>query len=288
MKIRLLFILIFAVLSDYSYSQFSDVFCQPGAEWHNYEYYNLGRENNWWIDEYISYIGNVTYTTGDTVFQVLEMKRIMDGRNQDTSFYEFHIFSKDSKTYIIDSDSLRLLYDFNLLAGDTFKLADAFPDNLVEFIVDSTDSININNIKRKRIIFENLYGIQVTWIEGIGDINNGLRLFDYAINSYGELYLMCYKENGLNLIGNCSEVSSIGDNIKENNLKVYPNPFSDYLFLDTVDEIFISRIISLTGEVLIENKDRSRILDTSHLLPGFYILNIQFKNYKTSQFIVKV
>lgn len=287
MKIRLLVILIFAVLSDYTFSQFNDIFCLPGAEWHNYEYYNFGRENSWWFDEYVSYTGN--YTSGDTVFQVLEMKRIKDGKYQDTSFYEFHIFTENSKTYIVDSDSLRLLYDFNLLAGDTFKLPDAYPDNLIDFIVDSTDSIYVNNIQRKRIIFKNTYYyISVTWVEGIGDINNGLRLFEYAINSNGELYLMCYGENGLNLIGTCPEVSSIDYEVKENSLQVYPNPFSDYLFLDTTDDIYISRIISLTGEVLFENKNGSRMLDTSQLVPGFYILNIQFKNYKTSQFVVKI
>ena len=127
-----------------------------------------------------------------------------------------------------------VLYDFNLVAGDTFS----FPSYGFQtiFIVDSVGTIQTFAGNRNAIYLSivsnpgNAYYINPVWIEGIGDIVNGVIYHEVPwIDWWYEG--LCFAHH-TTLVWNrynsiCSIGTGINDNISENRIKCHPNPSQD-------------------------------------------------------------
>ncbi len=102
------------------------------------------------------------------------------------------------------------------------------------------------------------------------------------IDSFGCLIPGCQ-----NIVG----TSEIENKSEELIFALYPNPFSGYLgmlsIVDYPEELSLS-IYDLKGEILLHEKIQpyrgyQYVLDTSHLIPGWYILRISDKQGVTRQ-----
>ena len=66
--------------------------------------------------------------------------------------------------------------------------------------------------------------------------------------------------------------------INSSALKVFPNPVSSFLNLETSNEIVGMRVINMLGQIVVIQKGTSKRLDTSSLNTGLYILKVIQKN----------
>lgn len=191
-----------------------------------------------------------------------------------------------------NNDTLeRLLYDFNLGLNDTAWLCNSncIPDS---FVVSSKDSILTLTGYRNRLTLNSLSwggGIyQMQWVEGIGDIVNGLIYPDVPWVDWW-FVLLCFHEHD-SLIWNFQSGPCWIVGINDNELTAaypdyFPNPFSDYVginyFLSKPGNVS-AELLDATGKLLKKNMYRelntgkhSIYFDTRELVPGIYLYRLK-------------
>ncbi|MDD2199814.1 MAG: T9SS type A sorting domain-containing protein [Bacteroidales bacterium] len=197
-----------------------------------------------------------------------------------------------------------LFYDFNLNIGDTLK---GYFSGFQILTVVLIDSILIGNNYRKRINFDTTNyppgSCNVSIIEGIGGTNGlleGVTLnpsfmpFGYNLN--------CFSVNGITLYNSlcpkyaipCELITITIQIVKENNIKIYPNPVSDYLTVSTRECALPLKVevYSISGAKLDEKAiciDKTQI-NLSSYKKGTYIIRIQNKHnniIKTEKIILR-
>lgn len=97
-------------------------------------------------------------------------------RSEDSTFTENEFYGglreQARRVYLFEMGNERLIYDFNLNEGDTFRNSGVAHDG----VVSNIDSVNIGGQYRKRYSFNLIGGVNLawsgTWIEGIG--NSGI------------------------------------------------------------------------------------------------------------------
>ena len=259
--------------------------------------------SNWSI---ISYWGTPTYYIkigGDTIIESTQYKKMYFSIDSlQITWYPsaMGIREEDKRIYFkFDSDE-RMLYDFNIEVGDTFfTTIEYYPH--CQMVVSRIDSVELeNNEFRRRIVFSfesNTQNEQCglsnnvipdeEWIEGIGSkrgLMPVLLLYESVPADLHEL-LLCFHENDtLKYINSYIPVCYLASNTQEydksQNIKVYPNPFSDYLTLEfedfTFDHCSILLYNTLGVEVQrIDNITQNRVVIQRNNLPqGFYFLRV--------------
>ena len=258
--------------------------------------------SNWSI---ISYWGTPTYYIkigGDTIIDSKQYKKMY--RTTDTlqvmwNRYAEGIREDDKRIYVkFDSDE-RMLYDFNIEVGDTFLTNIDY--HYCQMVVAVIDSVELeNNEIRRRIVFSfesNTQNEQCVlsnnvipdeeWIEGIGSkrgLMPVLLLYESVLADHWE-FLLCFHENDtLKYINSNFSVCYLAVNTQEydksQNIKVYPNPFSDYLTLEFEDFTFNHCSILLYNTLGVEvqridNITQNRVVIQRNNLPqGFYFLRV--------------
>ena len=120
------------------------------------------------------------------------------------------------------------------------------------------------------------YGTTNTVVAGL--INGTTYEFAIAVYASGELssqeYVLATPDVGLGL----SEIDL-------ENLNIYPNPVSDFLFIE-MNKDFRIKISSLSGQTILEAKSSEKI-DLSHISQGIYLLSIETKNRTFTRKIIK-
>lgn len=178
-------------------------------------------------------------------------------------------------------------YDFSLQKGDTVYHTAYFNHIADSTIVDSVYTItDFSNVSRKVIHFRsadnwsnNCDFFRQPWIEGLGGgilidpliscRSSGypffrLRcVFDGPTKIYGDTVQLCYSENGIGL-----------KEVEVQQLKVFPNPASSTLSVDTDARVESMRVRSLSGASLIFKQSSTNTLDVSHLPKGMYVLEL--------------
>ncbi|PCI93678.1 MAG: hypothetical protein COB15_15985 [Flavobacteriales bacterium] len=188
------------------------------------------------------------------------------------------------KVYIIEPDSIneQILYDFNLVAGDTIKgymvkqaINKIGPTYFA--VIDSIDSLLINGNYRKRWNYSTNTSLSYSGniIEGIGntyDLLGGLRSgFDDNGN------LICHSKNGIIIYGtgSCTLVSTKEDINKIGTVEIYPNPTHSVLNIK-ISSSSNFKLFDLTGKTLIKKQLSSNTnrLDVSKYPKGIYFYQL--------------
>ncbi len=192
------------------------------------------------------------------------------------------------------SNEEKLLYDFSVNMGDTVKI---FTTNYAlgeeQYVVISIDTIYLlNNQPRKVWNFRSVCPMNhpsanLQWIEGMGSsrgpIFSGCIDFNlHSISVYTEL--LCYYEGNTHLYLNNRFDSCYYEytsNIEEMNfqsVKIFPNPVSDFLYIETQlpEKPTHITITDITGRLVYQNVFSNRI-DVSNLQEGIYLIIITSK-----------
>ncbi|UKN00576.1 T9SS type A sorting domain-containing protein [Paracrocinitomix mangrovi] len=288
-----------------SLSCFGQHFFQPNTSWHEkYVWHgNAGPGQGFWSynDWYTDVVGDTI--VGTDTFQVVQYERHF-GMPANYITNETWYIQRDSNIVYYSSDLItkKMLYDFNMEVGDSlikevkFSYEGSGYDTL---IVVQVDTINVNGVDRKRILFNdfsfyaspgfpNMYGKPMEWIEGIGDTIYGVIPFDatvnYIIDISGNQNVPCFIENGTTIFGDCDPLSVAS--ISTFDWKVYPNPVNELL---TVESPFSGEFKlfdaegRLVGEWIVSAKDQINI---SHLNTGVYIGLLQANGVSSRQRII--
>lgn len=186
---------------------------------------------------------------------------------------------------IINDSSETLIYDFNLMVGDTF-LVSGNQDSLQ--IVNTIDSVLVAGLWRRRINFLPTGLSTRIWIEGIGD-TKGLffpALFEFENHNT----LTCYEDKNIfwtnpelsQYSADCFTVGIAENAVKQTNKsKVYPNPATSTIsieFKTTISESFTVTIYNLLGqqvkEVAVAENQNHLILSLNGLKKGIYFYKL--------------
>lgn len=218
----------------------------------------------------------------------------------------------NKKVYYLEKDSTSevLFYDFNLTIGDTIRgysidlvNSNNLPSNNIHFIVDSLDSVLINNSFRKTWYYHAFQNNSINGsypagiiIEGIGntyDFLNGFISHGFEHN----LKLTCYTDDKMTIgfYGAPHEIStgcylvSIDETKLENKKTVIsPNPFKSYIFLNTKLQINRISIVNIMGKTLFQStRIENEKIDLSFLPNGIYFVHLNTENNNYTQKIIK-
>ncbi|MCL2311690.1 MAG: T9SS type A sorting domain-containing protein [Firmicutes bacterium] len=253
---------------------------------------------------------------GDTIIDNFKYKKVyMQAHDSIADFnkaYYFAAIREDTiaeKVYCYTEDYYYgareyLLYDFSVNVGDVVNFY-SFWCGLREVyqVVESIDSILIDNHYRKRINFVNDYPDTPndSWIEGIGS-THGLFFaghFD-VVDAMDWTYLLCVHIDGEliyqnpDILNNNCYIREYGNNIIENKrelLKIYPTFADNALYIETYRDIenFEYKIINIRGQIMNSGIFTSNTINISNLGKGFYLImvadNKSKKSIATQKFI---
>ena len=183
-----------------------------------------------------------------------------------------YIAESDKKIYMINRNIYQpnenLLYDFNLSVGDTFK------SQYFNHILIKIDSSEYYNKKYRTFHFAD----SLVWIEGIGSTSGFINNYNYPDT------LLCVSENDTliyknNLGYDCVIAVNI-DNIEEmnnpNDFKIYPNPTSEKIFIESNKIINRINLTDIYGKLIYQcfPEALNYTLSLSSIEKGIYFVRI--------------
>jgi len=203
-----------------------------------------------------------------------------------TGIFRGGIRTENGKTYGYTWGSPELLMDFTLNVGDTL-FSSICQDGKV---IESIDSVLVGDEYRKRFNFANSW--YCNWmIEGVGHERGLFESMDDPFENWSEL--ICYGENNVPLFGdgNCDiTVGEQENKFIEDNVNIYPNPVSDKLHIDLLNNTANSYILTnVYGRLILKSKktllnNNEIIINLSKLKPGLYLLSLEIKNRNISTY----
>ncbi len=259
----------------------------------------IGENKQWYERE--SFITQAPITDilkleGDTLVDNKLYKKIFRTRDTANQVWTLNsrLIREDSTKkvwlrYLVQNEPQELLlYDFDLVVGDSFFINDSFQPCKIP--VTNVDSILLTNGEmRKRITFSyQRFGgdlDETYWIEGIGSHFGLLRhLGAYCQASDYARSLRCYFEDGERLFGqvpeaNCFYLFTNTEDLEEKiKFSVYPNPVSEQLTLTLPDnqnrswELFNYQGQRVRNGEVNNNGDQ---ISVKSLSSGIYFLKIE-------------
>lgn len=194
------------------------------------------------------------------------------------------------KMYLYDSalSAEFLLYDFNVLTGDTIRnLYNQMwptPDSVT---VDSVVSRNVNGVMRKHVYTKplgNASGLPKVWIEGVGSTYE--LMSPSGNNPFNGFELICLNGNGQLLYGDSVNCATATPNsvLNRNQIQwtLYPNPTFTNLFLVSNSTEKISLAFYNTSGQLVKTKHVQGVgayqIDIANLSTGLYFVQLSTAN----------
>lgn len=245
------------------------------------------------------------YTDGDTNINGNNYSRLMEYRINTESGpgygsvvydgYKGAIRNLDNKQVEFiwrTHDEPQIIYDFNLLIGDTIKIgygSDQYIGNGEFLKIISIDSILFCGNYHKRYNLNDSLFFPQSLIEGIGFNSGFIEPYFYQFEQNSNL--ICYTEINNNDCENCELLLS--NKILELNSKIeiFPNPNSGFLNIKSDKYIIEYNIVNNLGQTIIArnnlyNKDLT--LNTN-LTNGIYLLKIKIIDQKiyTNKIIIQ-
>ena len=290
-------------------------FAPVGAEW----YYNCCANGN------IAYSHlNYIVSEKDSIIEENNcrvLKQYYDNSNIVSE--KFIIKQEQGKVYYYHQDKFNLLFDYNAEINNivefTFKYQkydyDNFPsykDTILSarYQVESI-VINAQNLKTfvTKILEEDkfvVYGMEIlpwhySYTEKTGYYYEFMPVLDNLAHPAVDNFpmLRCYSDAGFSFVSdewsatylpcNHSFITSI-NTLKDDNITIYPNPFSDSVFVSTNNGGNLE-IIDVSGKVVYYSELSNGIneISTTRFLKGIYLVKIQNKDNSVQTFkIVKI
>ncbi|HOF15280.1 MAG TPA: T9SS type A sorting domain-containing protein [Bacteroidales bacterium] len=271
MKTKNLFVILLLTISYIHVSQCNEIFIDTNMIWQNLETCGLS-EKNFFIK-----------LSSDTLIHTNTYKKVI--YSEDTSFNRMehigYIREENNQLYYRDKTTQQegLLYDFNLMVGDTIHVVNYFL-NSTSFTLNliRIDSILINGQQVRKFVFDNT---SEYWIEGIGS-SFGLLNVGYRDTTSCEYNLICCKKGEYVYLNpnysDCDFETNSIKSIKINDVhyNIYPNPVNNYAILKiskcNISEFYFE-IFNLLGIKVYQKyfyNDECKI-DISSLNNGIYI-----------------
>lgn len=206
---------------------------------------------------------------------------------------------ENKKFYVIPENYPEeiLIYDFNLIEGDTFVAHYAWGvfDSLT-LVVESVDSITtLDGVQRKRFFLEN--GIhQGRWVEGVGSLDWVFTYPTYSGSVSGGYIFICNSHDGQTVFANnvnkdCDAIVKTVEIENSSHFDIYPNPVRDIFNIDLKNlAVRNLTIVNLTGKIVFDQiiDQRQNVLQVSQKLEsGIYFIKIFTETEKviTKKFI---
>lgn len=320
MKNYHLFILLTLLISLNTFVKAQNYYPLPdsNASWTVANYFDIG--SNWTID--LAYV-EIYQLDGDTIINQITYKKIYKKQFSVTYTLDFDymayfsaIRESNKKWYTIaqGSTSEVLLYNFDVNKGDSVTFYSLYFNNYYTWVVDSIDSILLNNNQYRKGIYlvDSLNGYYDYWVEGIGSYSYGLFFSAQGVNGMipegmGHIDLICFKDEGsylisnsiqnpndtINLIYSCDYITSINNTASEINydITLFPNPVEKNEMIHLKANFKKDMIFSIYN--LLGKKINSFPINSSTPFylskEGVYIYTLENSNeiVKTDKFIVR-
>lgn len=202
--------------------------------------------------------------TGSNVWKydtTLQAPQLMGMVREDT--INKQVFMVD---HIFHSPNEDLLFDFGLNVSDTIYSPFStsyggmmFPiDSIKKLVLPNNDTSNILYYYNQGHYIENLSGnFMLEGVGAVGGIYNSHMITSASVN-YDERILLCYRENGVTLLGDCIYPTTIEEPLNKFKFEVYPNPNN--------------------GSFTINLKEKSNSIVTIYNISGKAIFNKQFSS----------
>ncbi|NJO88096.1 MAG: T9SS type A sorting domain-containing protein [Chloroflexia bacterium] len=261
----------------------------------------------WYYTEQFAFSGDISYlwieSVGDTIIKGKDCKILENNGGLMCAFHNTKdfVYFEDSIAYfyVPEIDTFQILYDLKAQKDSSWTIV--FGMDLeskldtIQVVVDSVSFMTINSKKLKKLHvsykslnfgWEDLgYGGEI--IERIGDKNYLFNLYSLSGIVCDGNYsggLRCYQDSELGfystgIADSCDYTykwTGIESNSINAHIKVYPNPASDWIEIEskTNKELMIS-ILDLSGKVLVNSKSfGSSRIDLTSFQKGFYVLKI--------------
>jgi len=255
---------------------------EPNKTWNVINYVCGYAPCSWWTNALT--FGKDTLINGKTYSEVLENWWILGDLGPSGYFIREDTIAR--KTFMLDYTCMDeiLLYDFTLEEGDSLLFCDN-SDFLL--IVDSVRYNLINNETRKCIYFNNRFGFDEYWIEGIGS-NCGLvysRFYFYLVDAGYQLACVFFQDS---LIFQNPDVTSCN----ESNVSIEDKYTSIHNILVTYNPLMIvfdnintsNSILNIYGtngvlhEQIFLNGIKEISINEGKYKPGLYIFRFQSQN----------
>ena len=225
----------------------------------------------------------------DTIMFNQIWKKIKMISTQNPNFINKFFLREDTitkKIYAMNpGQAPHLYFDFDANINDTLLLYNLIYNEIDTFLVFNKslimtcDSIYRNSLRISNI--SHLFSFEI-WIEGVGSTNGlyyGNKL-QYLNSIVTRLEASCYNNqlvyNGGDLEFNyCS--FNIGINETEiNSTKIYPNPASDYIYIENIKEKARIEIYNMSGIIqLTADANGDSNINIRNLPDGLYLIKIQ-------------
>lgn len=146
------------------------------------------------------------------------------------------------------------------------------------------------HIKQYRFDPSDFYGQYDIVSEALGDLNLGrsssVDLYDIDDDGFLEM-IIGNKRGGLNFYN--TDVKSMTTSVDSQSLgqiKVYPNPSSNVLYIDTPGQVPQFSVFNLNGQLMLKNQGQQ--VDVSNLPPGVYLLDVLVGEQSYKEKIIKI
>ena len=230
---------------------------------------------------------------GDTTINQMTYKKLYYSDDEiPEDWYLLNALREDLDTqqvfiYYFYEGEEKLLYDFNLVVGDTFQ-SPLCPD--FEMTLGSIETITLEN-GEQRTLYSFGYGEQ--WVSGIGSLNGLLSVgYNYCNMDIWKKLSCCHE--AYELIYMSPEYSdcyvfTIGleDESKQDYLSIFPNPSTGNVTLQFNDLVFNNMIIevfNMSGQLVftqnIQSTRNEESIDLNTLLKGIYTINLQTDQFR--------
>ena len=298
-------IVLFSFLIMLSTASFAQNWYPAGATWtFNWQEYTM--------HGYVKYsVGNDT-VINDTAAKLINIKQVRSiGSESDLEPLIVH--ESNSRVYHWTGERFKLMYDFNLNAGDTLKtevLYINYCDSVSPVIIDSVSLVNINGIDLK---VQYITYTPYNWeyfvearseriVERIGSEMNFIYTPKCDFGDYFHYYgLRCYNDDDVSYRNEwwdywhhnveCDSVINADvQEVTDNKFTVYPNPADDFVTISDDGQYggdFCAELYNSLGEKLyITTAECSATFNMENYPAGLYVIKVYKKEFDIYTFKV--
>jgi hypothetical protein len=210
--------------------------------------------------------------------------------NYNQALAEPGYFSINAQHQINGSDMIGNISVTPFISG-TYKLHVAVIENLTSLHLGSNGETSFKHVLRR--MSPNNSGNNVTFTHGVGQsIPFNINLSGLSANQLSNLSVIVFIQNDADksiLQSTYAPNAPLSnDTVEASIVKLYPNPVSDILYIQSTESAKVT-VIDMSGKVLLRQSitEGTNSLPVSNLLQGVYLIQIQGTNFEKIEKFVK-